>query len=185
MITPYNTRAIRIPAATILGAALLLAGCASQQTAPEQPPAESANSDANATRTPLPATGATESETMDSSIMGKVVYFDFDRDDIKPEYRDLIAANAKYLKAHPQATVKLGGHADERGSREYNLALSERRAKAVMNQLVLEGIGEGRLSTAAYGEEYPAVKGHDESAWSKNRRVEFNYNQTGGGVDGR
>lgn len=183
VITPYKTRAIRIPAATILGAALLLAGCASQQTAPEQPPAESADSDA-ANRTPLPATGGTEYETIDSSIMGKVVYFDFDRDDIKPEYRALIAANAKYLKAHPQATLKLGGHADERGSREYNLALSERRAKAVMNQLVLEGIGEGRLSTAAYGEEYPAVKGHDEAAWSKNRRVEFNYTQTGGGADG-
>lgn len=162
-------------AALTLAAVLALSGCAGQQKKEQQDaPAQSSAEDANLT--PLPTTDGTEGDAIRAlQSAGDVVYFDYDRDHIKPEFRELIAAHAAYLRAHPQVQVKLGGHADERGSREYNLALSERRAKAVSDQLMLAGVDRSQLATAAYGEEYPAVVGHSETSWSKNRRVEFEY----------
>lgn len=105
----------------------------------------------------------------------KVIYFDYDRSDIKPASRDTVTAHANYLKAHPNARVTLEGHADERGSREYNVGLGERRAKAVEQSLTLQGANASQLNIVSYGEERPASPEHDESAWSLNRRVEFVY----------
>lgn len=111
-----------------------------------------------------------------SSLLAKrVVYFDFDQSEIKSEYRDIIAAHAAYLVAHPNVTITLEGHCDERGTREYNIALGERRANAVQRMLTLQGVAASQINVISYGEERPAALGHDEGAWSMNRRAEFIY----------
>jgi peptidoglycan-associated lipoprotein len=111
-----------------------------------------------------------------SSILAKrVIYFDFDSSDIKDEYRDIIKAHATYLANHPNASIVLEGHADERGSREYNIGLGERRAKAVSRFLTLQGASSSQVETISYGEERPVAFGHDESSWKLNRRVEIVY----------
>lgn len=110
-----------------------------------------------------------------SPLATRVIYFEFDSSEVLPQYRSVVEAHAKYLASTPNAVVTLEGHADERGSREYNLALGERRANAVKSQMTLLGAGNNQIKVVSYGEERPAVEGHDEAAWSKNRRVEFRY----------
>ena len=105
----------------------------------------------------------------------RTVYFDFDSSEIKGEGTDVVAAHAKYLAANAATRVRLEGHTDERGSREYNIGLGERRAQAVRRALLLQGAADRQISTVSYGEERPAVPGHDEAAWAKNRRVEIVY----------
>ncbi len=105
----------------------------------------------------------------------KRIYFAFDSSAIDADNRAIIEANAAYLSANPQAKVTLEGHCDERGTREYNLALGERRAQAVERMLRVLGVAGNRVSTVSYGEEKPVAMGHDESAWRQNRRVEFVY----------
>ena len=107
--------------------------------------------------------------------VGMVVYFDYDSSDIKPEYNAVVAAHAKYLSSNAGLKTRLEGNTDERGSREYNIGLGERRAQAVRRALLLQGVTEAQVTTLSYGEERPAVSGSDESAYSKNRRVEFGY----------
>ncbi len=102
-----------------------------------------------------------------------VFYFDFDTAEIKPEARDVLIAHARYLANNPGQKVRLEGHADERGSKEYNLALGERRANAVQRFLIVNGASRGQLETISYGEEKPAVMGSGESVWAQNRRVEL------------
>jgi peptidoglycan-associated lipoprotein len=106
---------------------------------------------------------------------GTVVYFDYDRAEIKPEFVSIVAAHAKYLNGDAGRRVRLEGHSDERGSREYNIGLGERRAQAVRRALMLQGVTETQITTVSYGEERPAQQGSDESAYSKNRRVELIY----------
>ncbi|HEY0685040.1 MAG TPA: peptidoglycan-associated lipoprotein Pal [Steroidobacter sp.] len=106
---------------------------------------------------------------------GVIVYFDYDRAEIKPEFVPVVAAHAKYLNGNAQYKVRLEGHSDERGSREYNIGLGERRAQAVRRALMLQGVTENQITTVSYGEERPAVQGSDESAYGKNRRVELVY----------
>jgi peptidoglycan-associated lipoprotein len=104
------------------------------------------------------------------------VYFELDSSEVRADSRAILAAHAEYLSAHPSIQVRLEGHADERGSREYNLALSERRAKAVMNHMTLSGMSEQQVGMiVGYGEEFPAMAEQTEEAWSKNRRVEIMY----------
>jgi peptidoglycan-associated lipoprotein len=98
------------------------------------------------------------------------VYFDFDTSDIKPEFRTVIEENAKYLRTNPSLRVKIEGNCDERGSREYNVALGQRRAEAVMKMMVVLGVPEGRMEAISYGEEKPRQPGHDEASWAENRR---------------
>jgi peptidoglycan-associated lipoprotein len=105
----------------------------------------------------------------------RVVYFDFDSSEIKGTGTDVVAAHAKFLGRHSDQRVRLEGHTDERGSREYNIGLGERRAQAVRRALLLQGASDAQISTVSYGEERPAVPGHDEAAWAKNRRVEIVY----------
>jgi len=109
----------------------------------------------------------------------RTVYFDFDSSEIKGEGTDIVAAHAKYLAGNPATRVRLEGHTDERGSREYNIGLGERRAQAVRRALLLQGAADAQISTVSYGEERPAVPGHDEAAWAKNRRVEIVYLASG------
>ena len=110
-----------------------------------------------------------------NASVGRVIYFDFDKSDIKPEFGSVITANAQYLAAHPNTKLKLEGNTDERGTREYNIGLGERRAQAVRRALLLQGVAESQLMTVSFGAERPAVEGDDEAAWAKNRRVELVY----------
>ena len=110
-----------------------------------------------------------------SLLAKRVVYFDFDSDVVKDEFTSIIEAHAAYLADHPGARVTLEGHADERGTREYNMALGERRAKAVRQFLMLQGASANQLEVISYGEERPVALGHDEDSWRLNRRVELVY----------
>lgn len=103
--------------------------------------------------------------------LSNVVYFEFDKYELTPESRALLLAHAEKLK-DGSASVRLEGHADERGSREYNMALGEKRSNAVRDFLVLQGVKASALETVSYGEERPVATGHDDSSWSQNRRVE-------------
>lgn len=105
----------------------------------------------------------------------RTIYFDYDRDTIKSEYESAVMAHARYLRANPNAQVVLHGHTDERGTREYNMALGERRARAVQRFLNIQGVSNSQMSVVSYGEERPAASGQSESAYSQNRRVVFNY----------
>lgn len=121
--------------------------------------------------------GAAELNDPNSPLYKKVIYFDYDSSEIRADNQATVQAHAAYLAAHPQTTITLEGHTDERGSREYNLALGERRALAVRRQLVLLGATAGQIKTVSYGEERAAATGHDESAYSQNRRAELVYPQ--------
>lgn len=111
-----------------------------------------------------------------SSILSRrVIYFAYDQSTIEPEYFEILDAHSELLASNTNLTIRLEGHADERGSREYNVALSERRAKAVKQFMDLKGVGSEQSQTVAYGEELPVDPGHNEAAWSKNRRVEIKY----------
>jgi len=116
-----------------------------------------------------------------SKLSQRSIYFDLDKYDVKDEYKDLVAAHAKYLAAHKGFKVLLQGNTDERGSREYNLALGQKRAEAVKRSLTLLGVQEGQVESVSLGEEKPKNAGHDESAWSENRRADILYK----GADGR
>lgn len=110
-----------------------------------------------------------------SPLSQRVIYFAFDSSEVAEQDRALVAAHAAFLAANPQVVVSLEGHTDERGSREYNIGLGDHRAQAVRRMLEFQGVTPNQVSTVSYGEEKPAVEGHDESAWSMNRRVELVY----------
>jgi peptidoglycan-associated lipoprotein len=118
----------------------------------------------------VPATSGTQ-----PAAMQRVIYFDYDSFEVKSDSAALLEANARYLNANRNVRVALEGHTDERGGREYNLALGQKRAEAVRRALSLLGVQDGQMEAVSFGEEKPAVTGFDESAWSKNRRVEITY----------
>jgi len=175
----------------MLGACGTTGGVKKQEGAAEQGGAAKAPESATTTgvepgggaeATPLPGGGAAtgmEGNGAPSDTAGllskKVVYFDFDSSTVHDEDRAIIQAHADYLSQHPTVKVTLEGHTDERGSREYNIGLGERRAKAVAEMMKLMGVSADQISTVSYGEERPAALGHDESAWHLNRRVEIVY----------
>ena len=107
--------------------------------------------------------------------IGRLVYFDFDSSDIRPEFVTVIAAHAHAIAANASIHIRLEGHTDERGSPEYNIGLGERRAQNVRRALLLQGVAESQVATVSYGEERPAAAGQTEEDWAKNRRVEFIY----------
>lgn len=107
--------------------------------------------------------------------MERLVHFEFDKTDVRAEDRGIVESNAKYLSSSNNTPVRLEGHADERGSREYNRALGERRADTVKHSLNMLGVPEQQITTLSYGEERPLDSGHDEAAWQQNRRVEMVY----------
>jgi peptidoglycan-associated lipoprotein len=107
--------------------------------------------------------------------IARLVYFDFDSAEIRPEFVAVVAAHAHAIAANASIRVRLEGNTDERGSPEYNIGLGERRAQAVRRALLLQGVAEAQVATVSYGEERPAVTGQTEADWAKNRRVEFVY----------
>ena len=107
------------------------------------------------------------------ATLGEKIFFDLDKDEIRDDQRATLDAKVPILNANPNTRIRVGGHADDRGSDEYNLALSQRRAAAAKRYLVSRGIAEARIETVGFGEERPAAQGENEDAWSKNRRDEF------------
>lgn len=103
------------------------------------------------------------------------VYFDFDKYAVKPEYRALVEAHAKYLASHPELSIRIEGNADDRGSREYNLSLGQKRAVAVKSAANLLGVPDKQIETISYGEEKPKATGEDEASWAENRRADIVY----------
>lgn len=115
-----------------------------------------------------------------NSIAGKaplerVIYFDYDQAELRPEFLDIVAQHGRFLAQNPEGRVRLEGHTDERGTREYNIALGEARAKTVARMLQLQGVSSGQTRTVSYGEELPVDDAHNSDAWAKNRRVNIIY----------
>lgn len=192
------TRLIRFFAVAAM--LLLLAGCAAQQPepasapapeeeaqpAPQQQPAEPAQEAA-------PAPGASTAaaadcpptcdfarnaiDQPDSVLSDRTIYFEFDSSEVQDKFMDIIKRHAAYLTQYPDVQVRLEGHTDERGSREYNIALGARRATSVAELLQAYGVSSDQIETISYGEEKPAAMGHNEEAWSQNRRVELVYSR--------
>ena len=124
---------------------------------------------------PRDFTDARNFDNSESLLSKRVIYFDFDKSEVKSEYRSIVAAHAAYIASHRSARVTLEGHADERGTREYNLGLGERRGNAISGLLSAAGAMGGQLNTVSYGEERPVCRVSDENCWWQNRRVEIVY----------
>ncbi len=122
---------------------------------------------------PLTDAGFDTAAAAERALTTNIVYFDFDDTSIKAEYQGVVDSYARYLTSTPAARVRLEGHADERGTREYNLGLGERRALAVEAALLAKGANREQISVLSYGEERPEDLSHNEAAWSKNRRVQI------------
>ena len=153
--------------ALLLGLLLLLAACSSApEPAPGPQPLGPGGPGGIGSASATPGS----QQDLDASA-GDRVFFAFDRSDISPEARQTLSRQADWLRRYPNVTVTIEGHCDERGTREYNLALGERRAQAVKNVLVALGIPAGRISTISYGKERPAVVGSTEEAYAQNRRA--------------
>ena len=195
MKTPPTT----VPFSSIcrFGAALLtvvaLAGCSSvklDEAAPVSDRAPAPVSPAGSTgaaagsgaagaavdgRTVVPVQTQQPEQAQPPANVERVIYFDFDSYTVKPEYMATLEAHARFLNADRQRRVVLEGHTDERGTREYNLALGQKRADAVRRALALLGVQESQMEAVSYGKEKPAVEGSGEAVWSRNRRVELQY----------
>src|SRR6476659_9789164 len=162
--------------ALVLASLGLLMGCPSKP--PEQPPPPPAQTttDTNAVDNANASADETATQGPSGELLSKrIVYFDFDSAEIRADSQTVVAAHARYLAGAPVQKVRLEGHADERGSREYNIGLGERRAQSVRRALMLQGVAESQITTVSYGEERPAVAGSDEQAYALNRRVEIVY----------
>src|ERR1700687_1572604 len=120
-------------------------------------------------------TGAGVAGPSGAQLQNRTIYFDFDSSDVRADYNGVVAAHARYLASNPSIRVRLEGNTDERGSREYNIGLGERRAQSVRRALTLQGVTEAQITTVSYGEERPAVTGHTEEAWARNRRADIVY----------
>ncbi|HEY6641155.1 peptidoglycan-associated lipoprotein Pal [Povalibacter sp.] len=161
----------------VLMSALVLSGCPKKpETIPDAGPSTSDGASTSGTSGNDVSGSALSADQQAIEALqrtGTVIYFDYDRADIKSEYVPIVTAHAQFLAGNPARKLRLEGHSDERGSREYNIGLGERRAQSVRRALLLQGVNETQLTTVSYGEERPAVQGSDESAYSKNRRVEL------------
>src|SRR5579863_3747135 len=151
--------------------ALATFGCA-KNVKPVAPAPSTAAAPATAA-TPAPATVSTAPQVSplddpNSPLANRIVYFDFDKSDIKPEFLDTLTAHAKYLVANPSQKIRIEGYCDERGTVEYNIALGDRRAQAVRRFMLFQGVSADQITTVSYGEAHPADPGHDETAWAKN-----------------
>ena len=152
--------------------ALALSGCSGGETKADAVPHTTATSGG-----PSAGVGSGNDYTGKTStgpdLSAHSVYFDFDKSDIKPDSQTVVTQWAGYLTANPTARVRLEGNTDERGTREYNIGLGERRANAVAQALEARGVAASQLNTVSYGKERPVALGHDEASWSQNRRVDL------------
>jgi peptidoglycan-associated lipoprotein len=156
---------------SVFAALLLLAAC---ETSPETGGAAGATGGAagggsgtGSASLPGPKSGSAEDFVVN---VGDRIFFDFDKYNLRPKARSVLQRQAAWLKKYPSVRINIEGHCDERGTREYNLALGERRANSTKNYLVALGVNPNRIRTISYGKERPAVIGSNEAAWSQNRR---------------
>ena len=185
MKTVRPSGSIRFAALSAVAAAALLAGCSSVPLgdsggAPVETRTPGANSGAGGAAAATTQTGVTPVDlTANTGAAGnaaqRVVYFDFDSYAVKDEYRPLVDRFAKALVADRKKHLQVEGHTDDRGGREYNLALGQKRAEAVAKSLALLGAADAQVEAVSFGKERAAVQGSDEAAWAKNRRAELNY----------
>jgi peptidoglycan-associated lipoprotein len=158
----------------------LLVGACSKNTVPDpEPTDEAVYTDDN---TGFETVGSSSGEEVDwnandpsAGELANVIYFEFDSSEVSPDDTEVVTRHAMQLAENPSARVRLEGHADERGSREYNIGLGERRAQAVRRLLLVQGASASQISTVSFGEERPAVEGSSEEAYQLNRRVEIRY----------
>lgn len=164
--------------------ASLVAACGSQEVKKDVPVADRTTPTTQPSQTATPTTTSPTAQpaiaanplTDPKNILSKrSVYFDFDSNVVKDEFRPIVQAHARYLVEKKDARIRVEGNCDERGSREYNLALGQRRAEAVKRVMTVLGVQEGRIETVSFGEEKPAAAGHDEAAWAQNRRGDIKY----------
>ena len=186
-------RANLTPLLTAVVAAVLIAGCsttpddASQsggapvidpvtgKPAPSGKPGAQAQKIPGVDLTSKAGPGEADPRLKSGVLARRSIYYDYDQFDIKDEYRGLVEAHAKYLRENPAARVLVQGNTDERGSREYNVGLGQRRSEGVKKMLVLLGARDNQIEAVSLGEEKPQSEGHDEQAWSKNRRSDILY----------
>jgi peptidoglycan-associated lipoprotein len=158
---------------------LVLAGCGSKDTIPDPDVSETAGGQSDMDDDYGSGGGLQDGEDIPYDPMAdeltSVIYFDYDSSELRPQDTDIVARHARQLGMNPNMTVRLEGHGDERGSREYNIGLGERRAQTVRRLLLIQGASSSQVSTVSFGEERPAVEGSTETAYSQNRRVEFAY----------
>ena len=177
--------AVKLLVLTVLASALVMTGCANRKPATDlqagQNPSgattvntQGLSEDAALSAQNLAGASAKGVTEANKAFLAKrVVHFDYDSSELSNDDYQTLQAHAQFLMANANSKVALTGHTDERGTREYNMALGERRAQAVQRYLVLQGVSPAQLEPVSYGEERPVVIGHDDSAWSQNRRVEL------------
>jgi peptidoglycan-associated lipoprotein len=172
--------------AIYIAAAVLAVGCASKETQPDASVTDRSTPPPTASTTTPPSTSTTTPSTTprvagdplkdpNNVLSKRSVYFEFDSNAVKDEYRGMLQAHSRYLSDNRNRNIRIEGNCDERGSREYNLALGQRRAEAVKKVMTVLGVQDNRIETVSYGEEKPASPGHDEQAWAQNRRADIRY----------
>jgi peptidoglycan-associated lipoprotein len=168
--------------AVALAGSFLLVACSSTPIA-EAPVGSAGTAAAPNTSATAPAQSSVSSVTAGTPAPGsvgpetaaRILYFDYDSSEIRPEFQPVIDAHARWLAARQDRRMMIAGHTDERGGREYNLALGQQRAEAVRRAMQLLGVRGTQIETVSFGEEKPATSGQEETAWSRNRRAELTY----------
>lgn len=170
-------RAVQFTKALALAAVMAIAaGCSSSGSRTDSGELSDTLGDTSAYGTGVDTgTGVTPGSWEEVQTLTNVFYFEFDRAVVRQEFVVDLERHARYLASNPSARVRLDGHTDERGTREYNMALGERRAQSVERILLVNGANAGQIESVSYGEERAAVVGNHEGAWSQNRRVELRY----------
>ncbi|MDA3915169.1 peptidoglycan-associated lipoprotein Pal [Oleiagrimonas sp.] len=166
-------KSVRITLVTLLCVAGM-AACTKKEVKPAPPPPPPPPK-AQPAPPPQPTGFMPADLDTNSCLRQRTVYFDFDKSEIKPQYEQIMQCHAKYLQDRPDARVRLTGNTDERGTREYNLGLGERRGNAVAAALEADGASADQITVVSYGEERPVCREHTEACWAKNRRVEIEY----------
>ena len=170
----FSVREYIMKKITFVLASLLVAACSSTHKADTAAPQAAPQTAAPAPASATPAELAASKLAADlQGLQKESVYFDFDKYAVKPEYQDAIQKQAAFIKVHKNDVVTLEGNADERGSEKYNLALGNRRAKAVLKSLERLGVSASQIRTVSYGKDHPRLMCHEEKCWKENRRVDF------------
>ena len=182
-----NMNKFKYLALPLLAVSLVMTGCASRKPAANIEAGNNPNGSTTVNTDGLSEDAALNAQNLNGAsskgvtaankafLAKRVVHFDYDSSDLSNEDYQTLQAHAQFLMANANSRLALTGHTDERGTREYNMALGERRAKAVQSYLVTNGVNAGQLEAVSYGKEMPINAGHNEAAWKENRRVELNY----------
>ncbi len=182
-----NMNKFKYLALPLLAASLVITGCANRKPTANIEAGNTPNGSTTVSTDGLSEDAALNAQNLNGAsskgvtaankafLAKRVVHFDYDSSDLSNDDYQTLQAHAQFLMANANSRLALTGHTDERGTREYNMALGERRAKAVQSYLVTNGVNAGQLEAVSYGKEMPINPGHNEAAWKENRRVELNY----------